>query len=64
MYDTVNQVKLQITSFSEFGVVDLPMGFYNEFEIAAGVDSISMQVPFEISLSFCVFQIGKAVTLT
>jgi len=43
MYDTVNQVKLQITSFSEFGVVDLPMGFYNEFEIAAGVDSINWQ---------------------
>ena len=34
MYDTVNQVKLQITSFSETGVVDLPMGHYNELELA------------------------------
>ena len=59
MYDTVNQVKLQITSFSEFGVVDLPMGFYNEFEIAAGVDSISMQVPFETSQSFCFSRLAR-----
>ena len=63
MYDTVNQVKLQITSFSQFGVVDLPMGFYNEVEIAAGVESIGM-TPFSIETSFyfICLKIGKAVT--
>ena len=44
MYDTVNQVKIQITSFSETGVVDLPMGHYNEIELADGVASIGMRI--------------------
>ena len=41
MYDTVNQVKLQLTTFSEFGVLDLPMGFYNQFQIADATNNIS-----------------------
>ena len=40
MYDTVNQVKLQITTFSEVAILDLPMGHYNELQIADAMDNI------------------------
>jgi hypothetical protein len=43
MYDTVNQVKLQLTTFSEVGVLDLPMGFYNQFQIADATNNINWQ---------------------
>ena len=52
MYDTVNQVKLQITSFSETGVVDLPMGHYNELELADGVSTIGKKQIFDRFLIF------------
>jgi hypothetical protein len=43
MYDTVNQVKIQMTTFSETGVLDLPMGFYNELQVADAVNNVDWQ---------------------
>ena len=39
-FDTVNQVQLSITSFSDDAVVDLPMGHYSEPDIFGAVNSI------------------------
>merc|ERR1712037_190739 len=40
-FDTVNQVQLSITSFSDDAVVDLPMGHYNEPDIFGAVSSVN-----------------------
>ena len=39
-FDTVNQVQLSISSFSDDAVIDLPMGHYNELQIMSAVNSI------------------------
>ena len=41
MYDTVNQVKVNLVSFSELGILELPMDFYNEIELTDAALNIS-----------------------
>ena len=41
MYDTVNQVKVNLVSFSELGILELPMDFYNEVELTDASLNIS-----------------------
>ena len=40
-FDTTNQVKLSIATFSDDAVVDMDMGFYNTLEVFESVDNIN-----------------------
>lgn len=46
MYDTQNQVKIQLVSFSEDGVLELPMDFYNQIELTDAAQNMTWQGSF------------------
>jgi len=46
MYDTINQVKIGLTSFSESAVLEMPLDFYNQLELQDGVSNMTWQGSF------------------
>ena len=41
MFDTQNQVKFQLVNSGEEAILQLPMDFYNQFELTDAVQNIS-----------------------